>query len=132
MFIIYDITWVKTFLLPRPFAVHFELNFFFKYFFFKNIPLYKSKTFKDIKGPDCFYVEEECKKQMNIPVFHDDQHGTAIICLAGIINVMRMKNMKIQDAKIVMVGAGAAGIACMAMVKKYGADPSKVNSTIKI
>ena len=63
---------------------------------------------------------------MNIPVFHDDQHGTAIICLAGIINVMRMKNMKIQDAKIVMVGAGAAGIACMAMVKKYGADPSKV------
>ena len=71
-------------------------------------------------------MEEECKKQMNIPVFHDDQHGTAIICLAGIINVMRMKNMKIQDAKIVMVGAGAAGIACMAMVKKYGADPSKV------
>lgn len=71
-------------------------------------------------------MEEECKKQMNIPVFHDDQHGTAIICLAGIINVMRMKNMKIGDAKIVMVGAGAAGIACMAMVKKYGADPKKV------
>jgi len=88
-------------------------------------PSFGGVNLEDIKGPDCFYVEEECKKQMNIPVFHDDQHGTAIICLAGIINVMRMKNMKIQDAKIVMVGAGAAGIACMAMVKKYGADPSK-------
>ena len=53
----------------------------------------------DIKGPDCFRVEEECKKQMNIPVFHDDQHGTAIICLAGIINVLEIKQMKIQVYK---------------------------------
>ena len=77
---------------------------------------------------------------MSIPVFHDDQHGTAINCLgrsggqrsrstlysAGIINVLKMKKMNIQDAKIVMVGAGAAGIACMNMVKVYGADPNKV------
>lgn len=63
---------------------------------------------------------------MNIPVFHDDQHGTAIICLAGIINVMQMKKMDIKDANIVMIGAGAAGIACMNMVKNYGADPAKV------
>ena len=63
---------------------------------------------------------------MNIPVFHDDQHGTAIICLAGIINVMKMKKMDIKDANIVMIGAGAAGIACMNMVKNYGADPAKV------
>merc|ERR1712062_122041 len=88
-------------------------------------PSFGGVNLEDIKGPDCFKVEEECKKQMNIPVFHDDQHGTAIICLAGIINVMRMKNMKIGDAKIVMVGAGAAGIACMEMVKVYGADPNK-------
>ena len=64
---------------------------------------------------------------MNIPVFHDDQHGTAIICLAGIINVMKMKKMNIKDAKIVMVGAGAAGIACMNMVKVYGASPENVS-----
>lgn len=80
---------------------------------------------EDIKGPDCFRVEEECKAAMDIPVFHDDQHGTAIICLAGIINVLKMKKLDIKDAKIVMVGAGAAGIACMNMVKNYGADPAK-------
>jgi len=88
-------------------------------------PTFGGVNLEDIKGPDCFYVEEECKKRMNIPVFHDDQHGTAIICLAGIINVLKMKKMNIQDAKIVMVGAGAAGIACMNMVKVYGADPKK-------
>lgn len=88
-------------------------------------PSFGGVNLEDIKGPDCFRVEEECKKQMKIPVFHDDQHGTAIICLAGIINVLEIKQMKIQDAKIVMVGAGAAGIACMEMVKNYGADPNK-------
>jgi len=88
-------------------------------------PTFGGVNLEDIKGPDCFYVEEECKKRMNIPVFHDDQHGTAIICLAGIINVLKMKKMNIKDAKIVMVGAGAAGIACMNMVKVYGADPKK-------
>merc|ERR1711953_1175344 len=88
-------------------------------------PTFGGVNLEDIKGPDCFYVEEECKKRMNIPVFHDDQHGTAIICLAGIINVLKMKRMNIKDAKIVMVGAGAAGIACMNMVKVYGADPKK-------
>lgn len=90
-------------------------------------PTFGGVNLEDIKGPDCFYVEEECKKRMKIPVFHDDQHGTAIICLAGIINVLKMKKMNITDAKIVMVGAGAAGIACMNMVKVYGADPKKVS-----
>lgn len=88
-------------------------------------PTFGGVNLEDIKGPDCFHVEEECKKLMNIPVFHDDQHGTAIICLAGIINVMQMKKMDIKDANIVMIGAGAAGIACMNMVKNYGADPAK-------
>ena len=105
-------------------------------------PSFGGVNLEDIKGPDCFYVEvnccgvvkiltlfqEECKKRMNIPVFHDDQHGTAIICLAGIINVMKMKKMNIKDAKIVMVGAGAAGIACMNMVKVYGATPENVKN----
>jgi len=88
-------------------------------------PSFGGVNLEDIKGPDCFHVEEECKRLMKIPVFHDDQHGTAIICLAGIINVMKMKKMNIKDANIVMVGAGAAGIACMEMVKNYGADPKK-------
>merc|ERR1712141_382249 len=78
-------------------------------------PTFGGVNLEDIKGPDCFYVEEECKKRMNIPVFHDDQHGTAIICLAGIINVLKMKKMNIRDA----------GIVCMNMVKVYGADPNK-------
>lgn len=81
---------------------------------------------KDIKAPDCFHVEEACRASMNIPILHDDQHGTAIICLAGIINVMHIKKMTINDANIVMTGAGAAGIACMNMIKNYGADPDKV------
>jgi malate dehydrogenase (oxaloacetate-decarboxylating)(NADP+) len=58
---------------------------------------------------------------MNIPVFHDDQHGTAIICLAGLINSIEMTGKKIEDLKVVVNGAGAAGIACLKLIKVYGA-----------
>lgn len=78
---------------------------------------------EDIKGPDCFYVEEKLKELMPIPVFHDDQHGTAIVCLAGLINALESANKNIEDVKIVVNGAGAAGIACMKLIQNYGAKP---------
>jgi malate dehydrogenase (oxaloacetate-decarboxylating)(NADP+) len=60
---------------------------------------------------------------MDIPVFHDDQHGTAIVCLAGLINAMELQNKKIEDIKVVINGAGAAGIACLKLILEYGANP---------
>jgi malate dehydrogenase (oxaloacetate-decarboxylating)(NADP+) len=76
---------------------------------------------EDIKGPDCFTVEERLKKLMSIPVFHDDQHGTAIICLAGLINAVHFSGKKFEDLRIVCNGAGAAGIACINLICAYGA-----------
>jgi len=81
---------------------------------------------EDIKGPDCFYVEEELKKRMPIPVFHDDQHGTAIICLAGLINACHIKGKDMKDLKIICNGAGAAGVACTKLMLKYGCNPDKM------
>ena len=63
---------------------------------------------------------------MKIPVFHDDQHGTAIICLAGLQNALEIRNKNLRDVKIVCNGAGAAGIACMNLMKRAGADPEKM------
>jgi malate dehydrogenase (oxaloacetate-decarboxylating)(NADP+) len=76
---------------------------------------------EDIKGPDCFTIEERLKKLMSIPVFHDDQHGTAIICLAGLINAVHFSGKKFEDLRIVCNGAGAAGIACVNLICAYGA-----------
>jgi malate dehydrogenase (oxaloacetate-decarboxylating)(NADP+) len=84
-------------------------------------PSFGGINLEDIKGPDCFYVEEKLKSLMNIPVFHDDQHGTAIICLAGLINAAEMSGKKFEDLKVVVNGAGAAGIACLNLIKAYGA-----------
>ncbi len=75
---------------------------------------------EDIQAPKCFYIEEELKKRCKIPVFHDDQHGTAVITTAGLINVLRMSGKKAVDLKVVVIGAGAAGIACAKMYKKLG------------
>ena len=88
---------------------------------FINCVKYLSPSFgginlEDIKGPDCFYIEEKLKKLMNIPVFHDDQHGTAIICLAGLINATEIIEKRFEDLKVVVNGAGAAGIACLELV----------------
>jgi len=85
-------------------------------------PSFGGINLEDIKGPDCFYVEEKLKSLMNIPVFHDDQHGTAIICLAGLINAAEMSGKKFADLKVVVNGAGAAGIACLNLIKAYGAN----------
>ena len=84
-------------------------------------PSFGGINLEDIKGPDCFYIEEKLKGMMNIPVFHDDQHGTAIICLAGLIHASEMSGKKFEDLKVVVNGAGAAGIACLNLIKAYGA-----------
>ncbi len=76
---------------------------------------------EDIKAPNCFYIEEELKKRLDIPVFHDDQHGTAVVALAGLINALKITNKKIEDIKIVISWAGAAGIACAKLFASYGA-----------
>jgi malate dehydrogenase (oxaloacetate-decarboxylating)(NADP+) len=84
-------------------------------------PTFGGINLEDIKAPECFYIEEELKKSMNIPIFHDDQHGTAIISGAGLINALELVKKKIEDIKIVIVGAGAAGIASANLYMKLGA-----------
>src|SRR5512142_2383776 len=75
-------------------------------------PTFGGINLEDIKAPECFHIEEELKKVMNIPVYHDDQHGTAIISGAGLVNALEIVGKKIGDVKVVFSGAGAAGIAC--------------------
>lgn len=89
-------------------------------------PTFGGINLEDIKAPECFYVEEELKKIMNIPIFHDDQHGTAIISAAGILNGLEIVNKKIGDVKFVIIGAGAAGISSANLYIKLGADPQKI------
>src|SRR5271169_5473447 len=67
---------------------------------------------EDIKAPECFYIEENVKRTMKIPVFHDDQHGTAIISGAAIVNALELVGKRIEDIKVVVNGAGASGVAC--------------------
>ncbi|WP_257984890.1 malic enzyme-like NAD(P)-binding protein, partial [Shewanella sp. 11B5] len=76
---------------------------------------------EDIKAPECFEIEQELIKRCNIPVFHDDQHGTAIVTAAGMLNALEIQGKKIDDAIFVCLGAGAAAIACMTMIVKCGA-----------
>lgn len=75
-------------------------------------PTFGGINLEDIKAPECFEVEEELKKTMNIPVFHDDQHGTAIISCAALLNACEIANKKVEDIRIVVSGAGAAAVAC--------------------
>jgi malate dehydrogenase (oxaloacetate-decarboxylating)(NADP+) len=75
---------------------------------------------EDIKSPECFVIERKLKEKLNIPVFHDDQHGTAIVTLAGLINSCKIIGKKFEDLKIVLNGPGAAGIACTELIKNYG------------
>lgn len=84
-------------------------------------PTFGGINLEDIKAPECFYIEETLKKQMNIPVFHDDQHGTAIISGAGLLNALEIAKKRIEDIKIVVNGAGAAGIACAEFYIELGA-----------
>ncbi|RYH02276.1 NADP-dependent malic enzyme [Salipiger sp. IMCC34102] len=83
-------------------------------------PTFGAINLEDIKAPDCFIVEEICRERMNIPVFHDDQHGTAIVVAAGISNALRIAGKSFADIKVVSTGGGAAGIACLNMLLKLG------------
>lgn len=84
-------------------------------------PTFGGINLEDIKAPECFIIESRLKEIMDIPVFHDDQHGTAVICAAGLINALELSGKKIEDVRIVLNGAGAAGIACLELLKAMGA-----------
>ncbi|WP_368298582.1 NADP-dependent malic enzyme [Cytobacillus firmus] len=84
-------------------------------------PSFGGINLEDIAAPNCFYIEERLKQEMNIPVFHDDQHGTAIVTSAGLINALKLAGKKMDEIKIVINGAGAAGIAIIKLLLNMGA-----------
>src|SRR5689334_6036845 len=81
---------------------------------------------EDIKSPECFRIETELQELLDIPVFHDDQHGTAIISAAGLINACHITGRDLKDVKVVLNGPGAAGIATLELIKAMGVTPSNV------
>jgi len=81
---------------------------------------------EDIKAPECFYIEKKLRERMNIPVFHDDQHGTAIISASALLNGLELVGKKIEDVKIAVSGAGAAAIACLDVMVGLGAKPANI------
>ena len=83
-------------------------------------PSFGGINLEDIKAPECFIIEQQLKELMDIPVFHDDQHGTAIIAAAGLLNALQLTGRELKDTKVVCNGAGAAGIACIELVKAMG------------
>lgn len=84
-------------------------------------PTFGGINLEDIAAPHCFYIEKELRRRLDIPVFHDDQHGTAVIVAAALINAMEIQQKSISQAKIVFLGAGAAGCACARLLKTLGA-----------
>jgi malate dehydrogenase (oxaloacetate-decarboxylating)(NADP+) len=89
-------------------------------------PTFGGINLEDIKAPECFYVEAKLRERMKIPVFHDDQHGTAIIASAAVLNGMRVVNKDIAKVRLVCSGAGAAAIACLDLMVSLGLDPKNV------
>jgi malate dehydrogenase (oxaloacetate-decarboxylating)(NADP+) len=89
-------------------------------------PSFGGINLEDIKAPDCFIIEQRLRELMDIPVFHDDQHGTAIISAAGVINACHLTGRKLEDIKVVTNGAGAAGIACIELLKSMGVKSENV------
>ncbi len=89
-------------------------------------PSFGGINLEDIKAPECFIIEQKLREMMDIPVFHDDQHGTAIISAAGLINALTLTNRDIKTAKLVCNGAGAAGIACLEVARALGFDPRNI------
>jgi malate dehydrogenase (oxaloacetate-decarboxylating)(NADP+) len=89
-------------------------------------PTFGAINLEDIKAPDCFVVEDICRARMNIPVFHDDQHGTAIVVGAAATNALRVAKKEFADIKVVSTGGGAAGIACLNMLLKMGVKRENV------
>lgn len=89
-------------------------------------PTFGGINLEDIKSPECFYIEDKLKKEMGIPVFHDDQHGTAIISAAGLINAIEIAGKKIEDLRMVVSGAGAAAISCSRLYIALGMRPENI------
>src|SRR5207302_2678643 len=98
---------------------------------FVNCVRYLGKTFgginlEDIKAPECFIIEQRLRELLDIPVFHDDQHGTAIIAAAGLLNALDLTGREIATTKLVCNGAGAAGIACLELLRAIGFRPENL------
>lgn len=93
-------------------------------------PIYSIVNLEDIKSPECFYIEPALDEKVDFPIFHDDQHGTAIVCLAGLINSCKILNKKISDVKVVMNGAGAAGLSVAELLIAYGVKDFIVCDTV--
>ena len=89
-------------------------------------PTFGGINLEDIKAPDCFYIEEQLKARMAIPVFHDDQHGTAIISAAALLNAATLTGKNLADLRVVINGAGAAGIACGRLYRQLGVAPDHI------
>lgn len=89
-------------------------------------PTFGGINLEDIKAPECFYIEQKLIEKMNIPVFHDDQHGTAVITAAGLLNALELTERKITEVKIVVSGAGAAAIACANLIIDLGAKRENI------
>ena len=105
-----------------PFCINPSANVSHQIELIKNtISNFMAVNLEDIKAPQCFDVEESLKHMKLLPVFHDDQHGTAIVTLAALINALHVAQKQIQSVKIVINGAGAAGITIAKLLKAYGA-----------
>lgn len=89
-------------------------------------PTFGGINLEDIKAPECFYIEKEIQKRMNIPIMHDDQHGTAIIAGAGLLNSLELVNKRIEDIKVVVSGCGAAGFTCAKYFISLGVKPENL------
>ncbi|MBE0343049.1 NADP-dependent malic enzyme, partial [Paenibacillus sp. 28ISP30-2] len=83
-------------------------------------PTFGGINLEDISSPRCFEIERRLKEELDIPVFHDDQHGTAVVVLAGLVNALKVCGKKMEDVKVVFAGIGAAGMACSRMLLKAG------------
>ena len=92
-------------------------------------PTFGGVNLEDIKAPDCFYIERTLQEQMDIPVFHDDQHGTAIIAAAALLNALELTSRTLDDAKVVVSGAGAAAIACAELLVTLGVPRAQITMT---
>jgi malate dehydrogenase (oxaloacetate-decarboxylating)(NADP+) len=93
----------------------------------RNIgPTFGGINLEDIKSPECFIIESRLRDELDIPVFHDDQHGTAIIAAAGLLNACELTGRKLQDIKVVVSGAGAAGLSCIGLIKQLGVPNDNV------
>jgi malate dehydrogenase (oxaloacetate-decarboxylating)(NADP+) len=92
-------------------------------------PTFGGINLEDIKAPECFRIEQTLREKMQIPVFHDDQHGTAIIVGAAVLNAMKVQNKNIADVKIVTSGAGAAALSCVNILVSLGANPENITMT---